>query len=157
MNFEAQIKSLINNAPQDGVTPSIVAAIAPVLLAIARSLRYPQYYLLQSIDRNWVMTTLSNRTNRQIEKKVIYAFPNFKDASSDAIQNVDSQVTAIAVPVIHILFQLMALEPVDSIVFFETAGTSTNAVEIKRSELQSLVQQKLQENKNIDSVPPDIA
>ncbi|MEM7727265.1 MAG: hypothetical protein AAF208_12990 [Cyanobacteria bacterium P01_A01_bin.45] len=157
MDFEAQIKSLTDNAPQDGITPSLVVAIAPVLHAIAQTLDHNQYYILQNIDGNWLMTTLSNRKNPQTEKKVIYAFPNLKDASSDAIQNKDSQVTAIAVPTIHILFQLTALEPVDSIVFFETSGTSANTVEVQRYELLSLIEQRLQRNKTTDWIPPDIA
>ncbi|MDB9446989.1 hypothetical protein PN447_11825, partial [Anabaena sp. CS-542/02] len=50
------------------------------------------------------------------------------------------------VPVTHILFQLLALEPVDSIVFLETPGQTTHTVEIQRSELQNILQNQMQFN-----------
>ena len=67
----------------------------------------------------------------------------------------DSQVTALQVPVTHILFQLMALEPVDSILFLEVPGMGDNGVEIRRDQLQQLIQQQLQQNQS--QIPPDIA
>lgn len=157
MDLDAQIQFLIDNAPHDGITPQLIAAIAPALSAIAQKLRYPQYYILQSLKKDWVLTTLSNRANPKLEKRVIYAFPTLQDVSLISSAGLDPQLMATAIPVINILFQLVALEPVDSIVFFETPGTTTNAIEVLRSELQNLVQQKLQQNKSHQRIPPDIA
>lgn len=157
MNLEAQIQLLINNAPHDGITPQLVTAIAPVLNAIAQKLRYPQYYILQNSDSDWVLTTLSNHANPGLEKRVIYAFPTLQDVTLTSSAGLDPQITATAIPVTHILFQLLALDPVDSIVFFETPGTTTNAVEVPRSDLQKQVQQKLQHNPSSRQVPPNIA
>jgi hypothetical protein len=157
MDLDAQIQFLIDNAPHDGITPQLVAAIAPALKAIARPLRYPQYYILQSLESEWVVTTLSNRANPELEKRVVYAFPTLKDATSNSSGGLDSQVIAKAIPVIQILFQLLALEPVDSIVFFETPDMTTNAVEVQRSQLQDRIQQKLQKNRSSKQVPPNIA
>lgn len=157
MDLDAQIQLLIDNAPHDGITPQLVAAIAPVLKAIARQLGHPQYYILQSLESEWVVTTLSNRANPKLEKRVVYAFPTLKDATLTSSGGLDSQVIATAIPVIQILFQLMALEPVDSIVFFETSGTTTNTVEVRRTDLQDRIQQKLQKNRTSKQVPPNIA
>jgi hypothetical protein len=157
MNLEAQIQLLIDNAPHDGITPQLVAAIAPALGAIARKLRYSQYYILQSLQQDWVLTTLSNRANPQLEKRVIYAFPTLQDVSLNSSAGLDPQLIATVVPVVNILFQLVALEPVDSIVFFETPGTTTNAIEVPRSDLQNLIQKQLQKNRFQKEIPPDLA
>ncbi|PLZ95077.1 hypothetical protein CEN50_23450 [Fischerella thermalis CCMEE 5268] len=157
MDLKAQIQSLIDNAPQDGITPTLVAAIAPALSAIAHKLSHSQYYILQNLDEEWVLTTLSNRGNPQEEKQVIYAFPTLQDIPRSYSAGLDPQVIAAPIPVTHILFQLLALEPVDSIVFFDTASTNTNGIEVKRTDLQHLVQQQLQQNQTKNQVPPDIA
>jgi hypothetical protein len=157
MDLQAQIQLLIDNAPKDGVTPQIIASVAPALSAIASSLRYTQYYIFQDLDEGWVLTTLSNRTNPELEKRVIYAFPTIQDIPVTLSAGLDPQVILAPVLVIHLLFQLMALDPVDSIVFFETPGTTTNTKEIKRAELQKLVQQQLQQNPVRNQIPPDLA
>lgn len=157
MDLDIQIQSLIDDAPQDGITPQLIAAIAPVLNAHAQQLRHHQYYILQNLEKSWFVTTLSNRTNSALQKRVIYAFPSLKDVSIDSSSGLDHQVTAELMPVIHILFQLVALESVDSIVFIGTPNTDTDCVEIWRSELQHKIQQQLKNAppKGYDS--PDIA
>lgn len=157
MNFKKQIELLINNAPRDGVTPHLVSAIAPVLIAIAKKLRHSQYYILQNSEQGWVLTTLSNRANPGWEKSVIYAFPTIQDVSLISYAGLDPQMLAKIVPVTHILFQLVALEPVDSVVFLETPGNTTHTVEIQRTELQNLVQQRMKQHQKGKHIPPDIA
>lgn len=156
MDLEAQIQLLIDNAPHDGITPQLVTAIAPALIAIAQKLRYPQYYILQNSESSWVLTTLSNRANPGLEKCVIYAYPTLQDVPISSPDGQDPQ-RATALPVTHILFQLLALEPVDSIVFLETPNSSTNAIEVQRSDLQNLIQQKLQKKRSPGRIPPNIA
>ncbi|NMG06950.1 hypothetical protein [Brasilonema sp. UFV-L1] len=157
MDLKAQIQLLIDNAPQDGVTPQLVTAIAPVLHAIAQKLRHSQYYILQNMEQSWVLTTLSNRANPQLEKRVIYAFPTIQDVPHRSSAGLDPQLIAAPIPVIHILFQLVAMEPVDSIVFFETSGIPTDSIEVQRTDLQHLIQQQLQQNRVKKQIPPDIA
>lgn len=157
MDLNAQIQLLIKDAPQDGITPRLVTAIAPVLLAIAQTLRHSQYYILQSPDGEWVMTTIGDRQYSQVEKQVIYAFPNLQDAFADSGSGFDPQYQAVPILVTHLLFQLLALEPVDSIVFFETSGINPNAVEVKRTDMQNFIQQQLQPQPFDNQVPPDIA
>lgn len=157
MDLEAQIQLLIDNAPRDGITPNLIAAIAPALRAIAQKLRHSQYYILQNSESSWVLTTLSNRANPGLEKRVIYAFPTIQDVSLISPAGLDPQMLAKIVPVTHILFQLVALEPVDSIVFLETPGKTTHTVEVRRSELEKLMQQQLRQQRSPKQIPPDIA
>ena len=157
MDLEAQIQLLIDNAPRDGITPHLVAAIAPALRAIAQKLRYSQYYILQNSESSWVLTTLSNRANPGLEKRVVYAFPTIQDVSLISPAGLDPQMLAKIIPVTHILFQLVALEPVDSIVFLETPGKTTHTVEIRRTDLEKLMQQQLRQQRSPKQIPPDIA
>ncbi|MEA5577362.1 hypothetical protein [Anabaena sp. UHCC 0451] len=156
-NLEVQIQLLIDNAPDDGVTPKLVATIAPALKAIAQKLQYPQYYILQNLQERWILTTLKHRANPELEKRVVYAFPRLQDISLSSSAGLDPQAVAKPMPVIHILFQLLALEPVDSIVFFETPGTISNAIEVERTNLQKIIEQTLQQHIPNQQVPPDIA
>lgn len=161
MDLDQQIQALIDNAPQDGTTPQVVEAIAPALLLLAQQLRHLHYYILQSLDGNWVITTLSNRTRPTLEKQVIYAFPTSKDASRAASPSATPPVVT-PVPVIHILFQMVAMEILDSIVFFETPGNVEVGSEVKRSDVQNLVRVQLERYQSSlraksRNIPPDIA
>jgi hypothetical protein len=157
MDLEAQIQLLIDNAPQDGVTPQIMVSIAPVLIAIAQKLNHHQYFILQNSEQDWVLTTLSNRANPGIEKQVIYAFPTIQDVSLISDDGRDPHLLPTLMDVTQILFQLVALKPVHSIVFIETPGNITNTVEVRRSQLERLIQQRLQEFKGKKIIPPNIA
>lgn len=161
MDLDKQIQVLIDDAPQDGVTPRVVEAIAPTLKLLAAKLRHTEYYILQSLDQAWVVTTLSDRNNSEITKNVIYAFPTLKDATAVSEAQIDPQIVAVPIPVAHILFQMFALEIVDSIIFFDTPGDGNTGVEIRRADVQNLIQQ-LQQKPSTPStsprwIPPDIA
>lgn len=162
MNLDQQIQLLIKNAPPDGVTPKVMEeAIAPILKLFASQLQHLEYHVLQTFDQGWVLTTLSNRAQPEVEKKVIYAFPTLKDAA-DFQGASDPQILALPVPVTHILFQMFALDQVNSTVFFEIPGNLTNGTEVHRADLQNLVQMQLQQFRsslqdNSDNLPPDIA
>lgn len=161
MDLDQQIQALIDNAPQDGTTPQIVAAIAPALKLLASQLRHRQYYILQTLDRDWVLTILSNRAQPTVEKRVIYAFPTRKDAAAGTFAPRNSQIIASAVPVTHILFQMIALDNVDSTVFFETPGDMQVGTEVRREQVQNLIQSQLQQYivpvSPKENFPPDIA
>jgi hypothetical protein len=157
MDLEAQIQLLIDNAPQDGVTPKLMVSIAPVLIAIAQKLNHYQYFILQNAEKDWVLTTLSNRANPGIEKQVIYAFPTIQDVSLIPDDGRDPHLLPTSMYVTHILFQLVALKPVDSLVFIEIPGTLTNSVEVQRSELERLIQQKLKRSRSTNTIPPNLA
>lgn len=157
MDLDQQIQVLIEYAPKDGTTPRLVETISPILKVVAQQLQYPQYYILQTLDQSWLLTTISNRSQPDIEKNVIYAFPTLKDVASGPHQSPrDPQVLALPVPVVHILFQMMAMENVDSIIFFETPGNADAGTEINRADVQKLIHLHLQQSYS-GAVPPDIA
>jgi hypothetical protein len=134
-----------------------MVSIAPVLIAIAQKLNHYQYFILQNSEQDWVLTTLSNRANPGIEKQVIYAFPTIQDVSLISDDGRDPHLLPTLMDVTQILFQLVALKPVHSIVFIETPGNITNTVEVRRSQLERLIQQRLQEFKGKKIIPPNIA
>ncbi|MGD1702186.1 MAG: hypothetical protein F6K22_08010 [Okeania sp. SIO2F4] len=159
MDLEQQIQTLIKNAPEDGNTPKIVEAITPALKLLAQQLKHLQYYILQTYTQNWVLTTLGHRSQSELEKRVIYAFPTLKDASSSISED---NVVATPMPVIHILFQMIAIQPLDSLVFFEKPGDLTKATEVKREDVQKLIsiylrQYQASSSSNSSKIPPDIA
>ena len=157
MDLDQQIQELIEQAPQDGVTPQLVAAIAPGLKRLAGKLRHSQYYILQNLDQEWVVTTLSHRTQPGIEKRVIYAFPSLQAVPASMASGLDSEVIAVPIAVTHILFQMIALLTVDSTIFFETPGDLTHGIEIRREDIQNLIQLQIQQNPPSSRLPPDIA
>jgi hypothetical protein len=159
MDLEQQIQELVDGAPRDGKTPRAVRAIAPVLRQVAEQLKRPQYYILQTIDQRWVITTLSSQAQSEVEKHVVYAFANHQDAAVGSQVRQNSQMMALPVPVIHLLFQILALNTVDSIIFFDTPGNTETGTEIRCQAMQDLIQAQLkQTHLNRDSnLPPDIA
>ena len=122
-----------------------------VLKAFAERLRHQDYYILQTPDGNWLMTTLSNRLNMDLEKSVVYGFPSFEDAKASTPQSDEPQLLAVSLPVTHILFQLLALERVESLIIFETPGQRETGVEVKRQDLQKAIALQLQQYR---SAPP---
>jgi hypothetical protein len=143
MSLDQQIEQLVSEAPQDGQTPQIVRAIAPALKYFAEQLHHQHYYILQNLNERWVVHTLSNRAQAEKQKRVIYAFPSVKDATKHASTSPSSQEVAIAMPVTHILFQLLALKTIDGLIFFETPGNLSSGVEVRQEDFQNLIQVQL--------------
>ncbi|NEP07814.1 MAG: hypothetical protein F6K25_09785 [Okeania sp. SIO2G4] len=159
MDLDQQIQTLIKNSPQNGNTAEVVEAITPALKLLAQQLQHLEYYILQTDAQNWVLTTLGHRNKSELEKRVIYAFPTQKDASSSIVED---NVVAKPVPVVYILFQMIAIEPLDSLVFFEHPGNLTTATEVKREDVQKLISIYLQQyqassHSHSSKIPPDIA
>lgn len=154
MNLDEQIQALIDHAPQDGTTPLVLRAIAPALKALAGQLKHLEYYILQSAEGNWVVTTLSHRLQTSLEKTVVYAFASKEDALASAIAPAE-QVTAKLMPTAHLLFQLVALQTVESIVFFDAKDTA-QGTEVSRQNLNALIRQALQQQ-SAARTPPNLA
>ncbi|KAI9134855.1 hypothetical protein [Acaryochloris sp. CCMEE 5410] len=153
MDLQPQVQALIDEAPQDGGMPAAIRIIAPLLQGLAEQrLKFEQYYILQNLQGNWQLTTLQHRQKPGLEKTVVYGFANLQDATRSSRS---SDLVALPVPVIPLLFQLLALEPVDSILFLETMGDLDKGEEITRYELQQLIQTALRQNQ--PSPPMDIA
>ena len=153
MDLQPQVQALIDEAPQDGGMPTAIRVIAPMLQELAEQrLKFEQYYILQNLQGNWQLTTLQHRQKPGLEKTVVYAFANLQDATRSSRS---ADLIALPMPVIPLLFQLLALEPVDSILFLETMGDLDKSEEITRQELQQLIQTALRQNQ--PSPPMDIA
>lgn len=154
MELDAQVDLLVRNAEDHGLTPLAITTIAPVLLAVAGQLRHAQYYVLQTLEQGWVMTTLNNRNQPDRQKNVVYVYPTLKDAADSPGAGLDPRVMALPIPVIHILFQLLAMKPVDSLIFYETTGQNEPGMEVRRHDLESLIQSQLQGIQSGDVTPP---
>ena len=154
MDLDQQIQALIEKAPRDGSTPQILQAIAPALVLIAQQLQHLEYSILQAVDQSWAIVVLSNLKEPGREKKVIYAWTSLKDASQAAAAGSD-RLRPVLLPVTHILFQMIALEGLDSIVFFESPGNQEVGTEIPREQVQNLISVYLQQYRS--APPPDIA
>ena len=156
MDLDTQIQLLIDNAPQDGVTPQLIAAIAPVLSKITHKLSHHHYYIHQNPQQSWVVTILSKHTNSVAQKRVIYAFGDLKYISPSYLVGLDDHVIAIPMPVVDVLFQLVALNSVDSIVFIESPYTESRSVEIRRAELHKQIENQLKKLPPTVNIPDDI-
>lgn len=156
MKPDQQIQKLIEQSSQYGANPADVETIAPALLAITSRLKHPQYFVLQTLEQNWLMTTLTHRTQSDLTKNVVYAFPTLKDAAASPQAPNDPQVVALPIPVTFILFQMLAMKPVDSLVFFETPGDQLSGIEISRQNLQDTIRLYVQQQQK-SKLPPDIA
>jgi hypothetical protein len=160
MSLDEQIQVLIQEAPQDGTTPQLVSAIVPVLRLFAEQLRHPEYYVLQTLEQNWVLTVVQNQAQPDIQKTILYAFSSLQDVMiANPGASRDPGLMALPVPVIQILFQLNGMEEVDSVVFLELPGDLNQGIEIQRQQLQVAVQQQLEQavQPNISVIPPNIA
>lgn len=145
MDLNQQMQRLIDEAPpESGLTP-LLQVIAPVLLGLASHLQHSQYYIIQTFDQAWQTTTLMLADSGVPSRTVVYAYPTLADANAAVPPPGDPTLVALPLPVVDLIFQLLALETVDSLVFLETPGSPQPAVEIDRHTLRGLVQQQLRQ------------
>lgn len=154
MEVEAQLQVLIEDAVEHGIAPIVFQkAIAPVLITLAQKLQHLEYFVLQNLQEDWVISVISSRKSQKLEKKVIYAFSTVKDAKNFSTGR-ELDLIAIPIPVTEILFRVFSLQQIDSIIFFNQSGNITNGIEISRREMQNAIRQKLLQLK---TTPPNIA
>lgn len=154
MNIDQQIQQLIEQAPQYGTSAAQVQMIAPVLRQLADRLRHPQYYILQNLEQRWVSTTLQHQIKSDLTKQVVYAYPSL-EAVKAGMNSQDPQLLALPLPTVQILFQLLALTPIDSIIFFEN-DLPQSGIEISRQGLLQALEQYVRSQQRIN-FPQDIA
>lgn len=148
MDIDQQLEQLIAEAPTERGMPKVMeAAIAPILKAIAQKLQHENYYILQNTEEKWQVTTLRHRQDHNLEKRVVYGFPTLEDAGTFAQHNDDPDLMALPIPVTHILFELLAFEQVDSVIFFDQSGNYENGIDIPREKLQESIREKLKQLK----------
>ncbi|WP_088891704.1 hypothetical protein [Leptolyngbya ohadii] len=156
MNIDEQIQVLVDEASRYGIEPTDIDLIAPVLRSIAEQLQHPQYYVLQNLEQQWLMTTLADRTQPEVTKTVLHAFPSLEAAKASTNALNDFQLVASPIPTVHLLFQMLAMKPIDSIVFLETSANLQSGKELSRQNLQTLIEQHLLRQRSAN-IPPDIA
>lgn len=153
MTLEQQLQLIIDDAANYGVPSSVVEkAIAPVLKVFAEQLQHLEYYILQNLAEDWVLTTIANPQLQQ-SKKVIYAFISVQDAATfQGTANAD--LIAMPIDVVQLLFRLFSLQEVDSIIFLENSLNLNHGVEIERDRLSQLIRQQIEQ---LGKIPPNIA
>lgn len=154
MDLDSQIQELIANAPEDDLTSAGIMAIAPVLKLLASRFRHQTYFIWENSQQQWVVTTLAHRSQANIVKNLVYAFSTAGDATK--FHNTPGFPRQIGI--ISLIFQLLALETVDSLAIFDTPGDIISGKEIEREDLQKLIYSQLQQMYPVNSnLPPDIA
>ena len=150
MELDRQLEILVNDASNYGVPPvAIERAIAPVLKMFAEQLRYLEYYVLQNLEDDWVLTTITNPQTKQ-NKNVIYAFVAVQDAATFS-NKTDRDLIAMPILVAQLLFRLFSLQEVDSIIFLENSQDLSRGVEVQREHLSQLIQRQIQQFGNVSS------
>ncbi len=147
MDLHTQVNELIANAPNDAATLAAVRAIAPVLLEEAQHYQQTVYYVLQTEDGQWQVITLEERQPPYQQKVVIHAYGSADMAA--AASNPDSQLVIVEMPIISLLFQLLAADPVDSLIVLEPPD-GERGWEVSRESLLAQVRRSL-------SIPPNMA
>jgi hypothetical protein len=114
---------------------------------------------VQTLDQDWAITTLQSQAQEEIEKNVIYAFSSLKDVSNSPYPMHDPQMIALPIPVTHILFQMLAMEIIHSIIFFDTPGNTVTGTEIQREQMSELIESHLAQTQVTpdSALPPNIA
>ncbi|MEL7360004.1 MAG: hypothetical protein AAFN40_26160 [Cyanobacteria bacterium J06560_6] len=155
MDIEQQLQALIDGAPPEADLQNAIKTVAPVIRNVAKQLKYAEYYILQSVSRQWLQATIAHKDSPSQPKRVVYAYPSLAAAAGDKLAKSNPGLMALPVPVAQLLFQLPSIEPVDSLIFLETEARD-QAIEVRRSDLKTLFQSQLTQKMKAQ-VPPDIA
>ncbi|MGL5874607.1 MAG: hypothetical protein ACRC2R_19940 [Xenococcaceae cyanobacterium] len=162
MNLDKQLQELIEESDRYGIAPVVMQqGIAPILKLFAEQLKHQEYFILQNLDQDWILTTIGNTQQPEQQKKVIYAFSTVKDAASFQGSS-DVSIFAAPLSVTNILFQILAISELDSIIFLDTPGNLNAGTEIRTDRIHEIIQERLQQldeyiqSKN-DNIPNDIA
>ena len=155
MDIEQQLQALIDGAPPEADLQNAIKTVAPVIRNVAKQLKHAEYYILQSVSRQWLQATIAHKDSPSQPKRVVYAYPSLAAAAGDKLAKSNPGLMALPVPVAQLLFQLPSIEPVDSLIFLETEARD-QAIEVRRSNLKTLFQSQLTQKMKAQ-VPPDIA
>jgi hypothetical protein len=158
MNLDQQIKSLIDGAPDPDSRISVMA-IVPILRQVAVALPNLEYYICQSPQGEWAITTLCHRQQPDLEIQAIYAFTRVEDiivVDRDALK----LGVAIKMPIVQILFNLLAFTEIDRVIFLNDSQDLDRGQEISRQDLETAIVWELQQQATADrhtsTLPPDI-
>jgi hypothetical protein len=119
MNLEEQVKKLIDGAP-DAESRKSVLEIAPILQQVAATLPQTTYYICQSQQGESAITTLRHNRQPELEINVIYAFIKTDDIGKFDGGSLTNEL-AVEVPVIQLLFYLLAFPEIDRVIFLNNS------------------------------------
>jgi hypothetical protein len=153
MNLAEQVTKLIDGAP-DAESRKSVREIAPILQQVAENLPQTTYYICQSQQGESVITVLKHNRQPELEISVIYAFMNTEDISKFDSGSLINQ-SAVEVPVIQLLFYLLAFPEIDRVIFLNNSQNLDIGKEISRQSLEDSIEQKLQQAPK-SQLPPDV-
>ncbi|AFY93936.1 hypothetical protein [Chamaesiphon minutus] len=153
MNLDQQVQALIDGAP-DVESRLSVTAIAPILQQFAATLPHITYYICQSPQGEWVITTLRNQLKPNLEIQVMYAFTSVEDVQKFNSGLLASSL-AIEVPVIQLIFYLLAFPEIDRLVFLNDSEDLNKGQEITRDSLEESIARKLDRDRS-SQLPPDV-
>ncbi len=140
MNLEEQVQKLIDGAP-DVESRMSVAAIAPILQRVAANLPQTTYFICQSDRGEWIVTTLQRQKQPNLEIQVIYAFLRAEDVREFDGGSLANSL-AIEVPVIQLLFYLLAFPEIDRVVFLNNSQNLNIGKEVSRQSLEDSISQR---------------
>jgi len=155
MDIEQQLQALIDGAPQEADLKAAIRTVSPVIRTVAKQLKHSEYYILQSVQKQWLQATIAHKNSPNKPKRVIYAYPSLAAAAGDKLAKSNPGLMALPVPVAQLLFQLPSIDPVDSLIFLET-DSRDQAIEVRRTDLKILFQSQLTQTAQ-PQIPPDIA
>ena len=150
MKLEQQLQEIVNEAPEHGVPSEVVEqAILPVLMSCAKQLQKLEYFVIQNLSGDWILTTLTNPSINQ-EKRVLYAFVSVQDAAKFQGKD-DPDLIAVPISIIQLLFRLFSLQQVDSLIFFEDSDNFNQGQEIQREQLVDSMMSQIKQLKQNES------
>ncbi|MFK8183446.1 MAG: hypothetical protein AB8B99_08725 [Phormidesmis sp.] len=153
MDIEQQLQDLIDGAPPEADLKQAIKTVAPVIRAIANQLKHPEYFILQSVSKQWLQATIAHKNSPNQPKRVIYAYPSLAAAAGDKLAKSNPGLMALPIPAAELLFRLPSIEPVDSLIFIETE-TRDQALEVKRTEIKAMFQNQITQNMQPNNQPP---
>ena len=159
MDIDQQLQDLIDGAPPEADLKQAIQVVSPVIKGIAKQLKHPQYFILQSVSKQWLQATIAHKSNPTQPKKVVYAYPSLAAAAGDKLAKSNPGLMALPIAVAELLFRLPSIEPVDSLIFLETEARD-QAIEVKRTEIKTLFQHQITQTMRSPKsaqIPPDIA
>jgi hypothetical protein len=145
VSLSQQVRALIDQAPAD--LQQSIAKIAPLLQQIAGNLAHQSYFIGQNHNQEWISIVLENR--ERVQKHSVYAFSQ----QQDVYQYYGDEDVAVEMPVIDLLFQLLALTSIDQLIFFDRPGNWESGRTVSRTEIEKAIAAQLQSS---NSLPPDI-
>lgn len=156
MDIDQQLQDLVDGAPPEADLKQAIQAVAPVIKGISNQLAHSQYFILQSVNKQWLQATIAHKSNPTQPKRVIYAYSSLASAANDKLAKSNPGLMALPISVAELLFRLPSIEPVDSLIFLEDESR-TQAIEVKRVEIKALFQAQIVQKMRSPQVPPDFA